>query len=63
MKPAEAEGCAYFNEYGMLRICFTHNPRLWPGSRVYNPDPTCTRCIEMLARRVEVCFDRLSKRP
>lgn len=57
MKPAEAEalGCAYFNnKYGVLRMCFTYNPQLWPSFRIYNPEPTCSGCIEMLARRVEV---------
>lgn len=50
-----ALGCAYFNnKYGVLRICHTYNPQLWPGSRIHNEDSTtCSGCIEMLARRTE----------
>lgn len=61
MTPTEARnlGCAYFNNrYGVRRLCFTFNPQLWPGARIYNQeDVTCPGCIEMLARRVERILD------
>ncbi len=56
MTPNEARalGCAFFdNRYGVLRLCYTFNTSLWPDSRVYNTNPTCVDCINMLARRVE----------
>lgn len=51
---ARALGCAFFdNRYGVRRLCSTSNPRLWPFSRIYNVNPTCAGCIDMLAERVE----------
>ena len=45
---------AYFrNRYGPLPLCHTHNPQLWPDTKVHNTETTCAGCIDMLARRVE----------
>jgi len=50
---------AYFfsNRYGVKLLCLTEDPCLWPYERIYNTDSTCPGCVEMLARRVEVCME------